>query len=178
MANYITVSRSVLIFPILYFLSEQNSTSNWIAFCLFLVAGVTDQLDGYIARRTNTVSSLGGLLDLIADKLLVTLSLLYLVSIYDDSSIIIPTMIIVSRELIISSFRQFIVEKHGINPIKVSIIAKSKTTLQITSILFLIISPNFGEFFYSISSILLWLSAYVSVQSLYEYFKSYKNFIK
>ena len=177
MANYVTASRILLIFPTLYFASDQESFLNWIALILFVVAGLTDHLDGYIARRTGTVSSIGGLLDLIADKLLVCITILYLLSFSNNEVLIIPALIITSRELIISSLRQFIVENLGKNPVKVSFIARSKTTLQITALSFLIISPNFGEDFYSITIFLFWLAAYLSLHSLVTYFITYKNLL-
>ena len=178
MANYITASRIFLIFPVLYFVSNQPSISNWVALVLFVVAGITDHLDGYIARKTGTTSSMGGLLDLIADKLLICIPILYLLSFDDNKALILPALIIVSRELIISSFRQFLAESFGNNPIKVSFIAKSKTTIQITALSFLIVSPNFQETFYLLTVILFWLAAYISIHSLYEYLKTYKNTLK
>ena len=177
MANFLTVSRIFLILPVLYLVSDQSSFSNWIALILFIVAGITDHLDGYIARKTGTVSALGGLLDLIADKLLICIPILYLLS-YENQDLVFPAIIIVSRELIVSSFRQFLAESLGKNPIKVSLIAKSKTTLQIIALSFLIISPNFQEDFYLITVILFWFAAYISIQSFYEYFKTYKNTLK
>ena len=177
MANFLTVSRIFLILPVLYLVSDQSSFSNWIALILFIVAGITDHLDGYIARKTGTASALGGLLDLIADKLLICIPILYLLS-YENQDLVFPAIIIVSRELIISSFRQFLAESLGKNPIKVSLIAKSKTTLQIIAVSFLIISPNFEEDFYLITVILFWVAAYISIQSFYEYFKTYKNTLK
>ena len=177
-ANYITASRIFFIFPVIYFVSDQPSISNWIALIIFVVAGVTDHLDGYIARKTGTTSSMGGLLDLIADKLLVCIPILYLISFSTHPDLILPAMIIVSRELIISSFRQFLAESLGNNPIKVSFIAKSKTTLQITALSFLLVSPNFQETFYLLTIILFWLAAYISLHSLYEYFKTYRNIRK
>ena len=75
MANYITASRILLIFPVLYLISDLNDNRNWIALALFITAGLTDHLDGYVARKTETESSLGGLLDLIADKLLICIPL-------------------------------------------------------------------------------------------------------
>ena len=177
MANYITASRILLIFTILYFASDQESFLNWIALILFVVAGLTDHLDGYVARRTGTVSSIGGLLDLIADKLLVCITILYLLSFSNNEVLIIPALIITSRELIISSLRQFIAENLGKNPVKVSFIAKSKTALQITALSFLIISPNFGEDFYSMTIFLFWLAAYLSLHSLVAYFITYKNLL-
>ena len=177
-ANYLTLTRIILIFPVLYFATFQDSTSNWIALVLFVFAGITDHLDGFIARKTGTSTSLGGLLDLIADKLLICIPLLYFISFISYQSLLLPSLIILSRELIISSFRQFLTEELGNNPIEVSLIAKSKTAFQITALSFLIITPNFGEYFYIITVSLFWLAAYLSLHSLYDYIKGYKNLIK
>ena len=177
MANYITALRIFLIFPLIYILSYQSQIFNWIALILFVTAGLTDHLDGYIARKTGTATAMGGLLDLIADKLLVCLTILYLLSFFSYQELILPSLIIVARELIISSLRQFFVERLGHNPIKVSFIAKCKTSMQITALSFLIICPNFQETFYHFTVILFWLTAYISLHSLYDYLKDYKNFI-
>ena len=176
--NYITLSRILLIIPVLYLVSPQESPSNWIALVLFVIAGVTDHLDGFIARKTGTSSAFGGLLDLIADKLLVSITLFFILSSSNNHDLILPSLIIISRELIISSLRQFLAEDLGSNPIKVSLIAKSKTTIQITDLYFLIISPNFDENFYLITVCLFWLAAYLSLHSLLRYVKVYKNLIK
>jgi len=178
LANYITISRIIFIFPVLYFISDQESASNWLALSLFIVAGITDQLDGYIARKTGTSSSLGGLLDLIADKLLITITLVYLLSISNNHDLIFPSLIIIARELVVSSLRQFLAENLGNNPITVSFLAKTKTTMQITAMSLLIISPNFGENFYLVTVILFWVAAFLSLQTLFSYIKSYKNLIK
>lgn len=178
MANYLTLSRVFFIFPVLYLVSDQSSITNWIALVLFVIAGITDHLDGYIARKTGTTSAFGGLLDLIADKLLICIPIIYLLSFDDNLGLVIPAIVIVSRELIISSFRQFLAEILGKNPIKVSFIAKSKTTLQIIALSFLIISPNFHETFYFLTTVLFWLAAYISMHSLFQYIRAYKNFIK
>jgi len=177
-ANYITASRILLIFPILYLVSEQENFYNWVSLFLFILAGITDHLDGYVARKTDTSSSLGALLDLTADKLFICIPLVYLLSFTSNEILIIPSLLIISRELIISSFRQFLTEIFGKNPIKVSFIAKSKTTIQITAISFLIISPNFNENFYLITTFLFWLAAYLSIHSLYVYIMAYKYLIK
>ena len=59
-----------------------------------------------------------------------------------------------------------------------SFIAKSKTTIQIFALSFVIICPNFNEIFYQLTIFLFWLAAYISIHSLYEYFRAYKNYIK
>ena len=178
MANYITILRIFLIFPVLIIASPEDSPCNWIALILFVIAGITDHLDGYVARQTNSSSSLGALLDLVADKLLIVVTLFYFISYESSPMLLIPSFVIIIREIVISSFRQFLAEKEGSNPVKVTFLAKSKTTLQIFALSFLIISPNFGEIFYFLTISLFWLAAYVSIYSLYGYVKTYRNLMK
>ena len=178
MANYITVLRILLILPVLYFSTPDASLSNWLALSLFVIAGITDHLDGYVARKTGSSSSLGALLDLVADKLLIVITLFYLISYASSLLLLIPSIVIIFREITISSLRQFLTEKVGINPIEVSFIAKTKTTFQIFALSFLIISPNFGQAFFLLTILLFWTAAYVSLYSLYVYLKTYKNLIK
>ena len=178
MANYLTISRIILIFPVLILASPESSPNNWIALLLFVIAGITDHLDGYVARKTGSTSDLGALLDLVADKLLIIITIFYFISYGSSILLIIPSIIIIIREIVISSFRQILAEKEGKNPVKVTFIAKSKTTLQIFALSFLIISPNFGQPFFSLTISLFWLAAYVSLYSLYGYLKTYRNLMK
>ena len=172
-ASYITLLRILLIIPIIYLISTSKVYS---ALFLFILAGLTDYLDGYLARKTGKTSSLGALLDLLADKLLVCIVLIWCVFLSKAILLIIPTIIIISRELIISSIRQFLVEKTGENIIKVTYVAKTKTTIQMIAISFLILSPEMDLWFYKTSIILIWLAALVSVYTLYNYFNSYQNY--
>ncbi len=178
MANYLTISRIFLIFPVLILSSPEPDPNNWIALVLFVIAGITDHLDGYIARKTGSSSVLGATLDLVADKLLIIITIFYFVSYASSLLLIIPSLIIIIREIVISSFRQLIVETKGVNPIKVSLLAKSKTTLQIFALSFLIISPNFGQPFFSMTIFFFWMAAYISLHSLYGYLAAYKNLVK
>ena len=172
-ASYITLLRILLIIPIIYLIS---SSKVYFALFLFILAGLTDYLDGYLARKTGKTSSLGALLDLLADKLLVCIVLIWCVFLSKAILLIIPTIVIISRELIISSIRQFLVEKTGENVIKVTYVAKTKTTIQMIAISFLILSPEMDLWFYKTSIILIWLAALISVYTLYNYFKSYRNY--
>ena len=131
-----------------------------------------------MARKTGSTSELGALLDLLADKLLIIVTLFYFVSYESNLLLIVPSILIIIREVVISSFRQFLAEKEGKNLVKVTFIAKSKTTLQIFALSFLIISPNFGQSFFLLTVCLFWLAAYVSLYSLYGYLKTYRNLIK
>ena len=178
MANYITILRILLIIPVLILASPEPSQNNWVALILFIIAGITDHLDGYLARKTGSTSSLGALLDLVADKLLIIILLFYFISYASDLLLIIPSIIIIFREIVVSSFRQLLTEKQGQNPVKVTFIAKSKTAIQIFALAFLIISPNFGQPFLFLTISLFWLAAYVSLHSLYGYLKTYRNLMK
>ena len=75
MANYLTISRILLIFPVLVLSSPEPDPINWLALVLFVIAGVTDHLDGYVARKTGSTTNLGALLDLVADKLLIIITI-------------------------------------------------------------------------------------------------------
>ena len=125
--SYITLLRIILIFPIMYLIITPSFWNNLWALSLFLVAGLTDYLDGYVARKTSSETSLGALLDLLADKLLVCIVLVWLVYVKQSTYLIIPVLIIISRELIISSLRQYIVENLGKNEIN---ICKSDSVLE------------------------------------------------
>ena len=173
LASYVTLLRIILIIPILYFI---GASKEYLALILFIIAGLTDYLDGLIARKTNTETSLGAFFDLLADKLLVCLVLVWCAFISASITIIVPALVIISRELIISSMRQFLVEKIGKNPIEVTYIAKSKTTIQIIAISFLILSPEMGEFFNNITVLIIWIAASISVFTLYNYLKSYRHY--
>ena len=172
-ASYITLVRMLLIVPIIYL---ANVSEVHLAFFLFIIAGLTDYIDGYVARKTETTTSLGALLDLLADKLLVCLVLIWCVFLSNSVILIIPAIIIISRELIISSIRQFLVEKTGENPIKVTYVAKSKTTIQMIAISFLILSPEMGLWFNNITILLIWIAALISIYTLYNYFYSYRKY--
>ena len=172
LASYITLSRIVLIFPIIYLASIHKET---FALILFICAGLTDYLDGFVARKTETESSLGALLDLLADKLLVCLVLAWCAFLSNLIVLIIPTIIILSRELIISSIRQFLVEKNGETLFKVTYVAKTKTTMQMIALSFLILSPQMGLLFNQITVFLIWAAALISIYTLYNYYKIYSD---
>jgi CDP-diacylglycerol--glycerol-3-phosphate 3-phosphatidyltransferase len=177
LASYITCLRLILILPIIYLSYFDSLLTDLLALILFLIAGLTDYLDGYIARKTNTESSLGAVLDLLADKVLVCLILVWLA--YLDKSLILISLvlIIVLRELAISSLRHYIVEKSGSNKLRVSYAGKSKTTVQFIAISFLLVSSHFGTYFYSLALFILTIAACLSLSSLYGYIKLWKKIL-
>ena len=180
LASYISCLRIVLIVPIIYFLdkgswSEAHWLYNSLALTLFVLAGITDYLDGYIARKTDTVTHLGVLLDLVADKLLVSLVMVWMVYLSIDVWVTIPALIIVSRELVISTLRQYSIKKSYKNKLKVSYVGKSKTTIQIISISMLILAREHHEI-WLLSIIAIWFAALFSIYSLFSYIKGWSKY--
>src|SRR3984885_15010668 len=103
LANKLTASRIIVIPVILVLLAIPHAWAAWVALVLFVAAGITDLLDGYMARRDGQVSKMGEFLDPIADKLLVAAVILMLV--YDGhigGLAIIPAVIILMREVAVS----------------------------------------------------------------------------
>ena len=187
LASNISCLRIILIIPITYFLelgkthilfSSGPNLYIYIAFSLFIIAGLTDYLDGYIARKTNTETQLGALLDLIADKLLVSLIMVWLVYVDLNPPVAIAALIIISRELVISTLRQYIIEKEVKRELSVSFIGKSKTTIQIIAISMLILAQEI-EGIYLLAVIAIWFAAIFSLYSLFRYvsewFEHYLN---
>lgn len=172
LANLITCSRIFLIIPIIWFSSKGGVFGNTIALVLFILAASTDYFDGYLARKTNGETQLGALLDLLADKLLVCILLIWIVYSTSNFWILIPSLIIISREIIISSIRQFLAERNSANMLTVSKLGKIKTTFQLISIGLLIILGE-KENYLSYSAIsLVWLASFLSILSCYKYIKN------
>ena len=148
----------------------------WTALAIYVVAGVTDYLDGYLARAWSQQSALGRMLDPIADKLLVAACLLMLVS---DGTIrswaLWAAIIILCREVLVSGLREFLAEVRVSVP--VSRMAKWKTTLQIVAIGFLIAGPAGDAVLPSgwtvrIGLALLWAAAILTLYTGYDYLKA------
>ncbi len=135
--NLITISRLVFVIPLVYLLEQPSLLLQWWAFSLFLIASLTDWLDGYLARKLDQITDLGKFLDPLTDKILVIAPLLVLVE-----KQILPAwgvLLIIFREIAIAGWR--------VNPQQqqisgANIWGKLKTVTQITAIAFLIIPPS------------------------------------
>jgi len=146
----------------------------WVAVTLFIAAGITDFLDGYLARKWGEFSSFGRMLDPIADKLLVASCLLMLAA---DGTIrgcsLWAAIVILCREILVSGLREYLAELHVSIP--VTRLAKWKTTLQLVAIGFLLageagdaILPVFTPTGLS----LLWLSALLTLYTGWDYLRA------
>ena len=171
--NLLSAFRMIAFLPvIILFLSEYYLSS----FFLFTAAAWSDFLDGFLARRYNITSDLGSLLDLLADKILVSSILIFLVFYTTNIYLLILTTVIVVREISISSLRLFLVssgvEISNITPDKYG---KLKTFLQMFSLSLLLIYPLFGKFFFTSVLILLLLSTIFSILSFLNYLKIWSS---
>ncbi len=148
--------------------------SRWLAFSIYVAAGITDYLDGYLARAWSQQSALGRMLDPIADKLLVAACLLMLVA---DGTIkswdLWATIIILSREILVSGLREFLAELRVSVP--VSTVAKWKTTAQIVAVGTLVAGPAAERLLpgtIEIGLVLLWVSAILTIYTGWDYLKA------
>tara|TARA_S200000501_G_scaffold6392_1_gene5680 strand:+ start:62 stop:595 length:534 start_codon:yes stop_codon:yes gene_type:complete len=166
--NFLSFLRILLVLPIIY--SFQSELYLLAAF-LFFLSSMTDFMDGYLARRYELESELGAFLDLIADKVLVVTILVWLVFIYENQALTILSILIILREIIITSFRYFLVLNNADSElIKANKYGKFKTAFQFFSIFLLILSPLHNNFYLTFSLILLLLSTLISYFSLTIYF--------
>ena len=169
--NFLSSLRILFILPIIY--SIQNELY-LLAAILFFISSSTDFFDGYLARRYAVESELGAFLDLIADKILVISILIWLVFVYSNKALTIISILIILREIIITSFRYYLILNNAdIELIKANKYGKLKTAFQFFSIFLLILSPLYNNFYLTLSLILLLVSTMISYFSLTIYFMNW-----
>lgn len=171
--NLLSLLRIFLAIPVIVLFSQGYYFS---ATVLFISAALTDLLDGYLARKYKLASDLGSLLDLIADKILVTIVIIWLASYFNSTVLIVFSILIISRELIISHIRAFMAgEKLELTKMRADSFGKIKTFAQMTGISCLIASPMFGSFFFDFSILVLLLSVILSYISLFNYMREWHD---
>ncbi len=169
-ANIITLVRILLIPIFMFFALADFTGSILIALLIFIIASVTDGVDGYIARKYNQISTLGKFLDPLADKLLVTAAILIFVA--DGTMGSVPAMIILAREFVVTSLRIVAMGEGVVIAARMS--GKIKTVMQIIGIVVLLTpigSIETGLLGISTGDIIVWLMVAITVISGIEYFK-------
>lgn len=167
----LTLLRIVLIPVMVALFYIGGDTARWAALGVFIVAALTDWLDGYLARLTKTQSRLGEMLDPIADKLIVCAALVMLVkdgTIHDYA--VIAAIVIVSREILLSGLREYLATAQV--KVRVSRIGKVKTAIQMIAICILIGAPPVMPHWPMIDEIGawgLWLAAALTVYTGWSY---------
>ncbi len=140
---------------------------------LFAAAGITDSLDGYFARRLKQTSRLGTFLDPVADKLIVAVALVLLVSRDHRWPIVITAAIIIGREITISALREWMAEIGARRKVAVSQLGKYKTILQIVGLsLMLYRTPLFGIATYRPGVIFTEIAALATLVSMVMYLRA------
>lgn len=175
--NLLTISRIVVI-PVI-FLSVYVNTVWWslLAAVLFIVASITDYFDGYLARARGEVSAFGRLLDPIADKLLVTSALVVLLAKPDmlvTRLSLIPIIVILCRELLVSGLREFLREVNVGMP--VTRLAKWKTGFQMTALSMMLLKGFWC--WGGIGEVLLWIAGVLTFITGYQYFQQSLDYIR
>ena len=179
--NIITLSRIGLIpvFVGLFYLQPnylEGEPLAWInnsLVAIYVLISSTDFLDGLLARKLNQISDLGAFLDPVADKLMVCAALILLTDYYHTWLITIPSIIIISREILVSALREWMSEIGKRANISVSWVGKSKTFMQMISILFLLLQQSLFIFsskdIYTIGLVLLFSATILTLWSGFNY---------
>ena len=173
--NKLTIFRVILIpfFVVFLLLDPSNQIYRYIADAIFIIASLTDMLDGKIARKYNLVTNFGKFMDPLADKLLVSAAMICLIATGQLAAWIV--IVIISREFIISGFR-LIASDNGI-VIAASYWGKFKTVFQMLMIIVLIANIQM-PFFTVLGTILIYVALVLTIVSLIDYIVKNKDVLK
>lgn len=171
--NALTLFRIILIpvFVIVFYLPF--SWSYFASAFIFTLAGVTDWLDGYLARKLDQSTPFGAFLDPVADKLMVVIALALLVERFEAWWFTIPTIVIIGREIVISALREWMAELGKRTSVAVSTIGKVKTTFQIIAIVVLLAAiPEVSRILLPLGLLLIYISAALTLWSMIIYLRA------
>jgi CDP-diacylglycerol--glycerol-3-phosphate 3-phosphatidyltransferase len=168
--NTLTLARIFLIPVVVAVLLtvEIRTWAFWGA-SLFLAAALTDLLDGYIARRRKQVTTLGRLLDPIADKLLISSALISLVQLHIAPAWMV--VIIIGREFAVNGLRS--IAAHEGFSIDVSTLGKGKMVTQVAAVVGLILGRKYGGWVQNTANVLLWAVVFFALISMVQYFREF-----
>lgn len=170
--NKLTMFRVILIpLFVVFMLVDITAIDKWIALAIFIIASLTDLLDGKIARKYNLVTNFGKFMDPLADKLLVCSALICLVALERIPAWIV--IVIIAREFIISGFRTLAADNGVV--IAASYWGKFKTTFQMVMICLMIADI---EALQIVTSVVMWIALALTVISLIDYLMKNKDVMK
>lgn len=168
--TFLTILR-VLLIPVLLWCMVAPITANnyWAAF-IFYIIGVSDWLDGYLARAWNQASRFGAFLDPVADKLCISSVLIVLVWQYPGAAVAVPTVIIIAREIFVSGLREWMADLGVRDVVAVGMAGKIKTAAQGFAIFFMLLDYQlFGIELMDAGLWCLWLATVLSLWSMAQY---------
>ena len=147
--------------------------SNMAATVIFGIASITDWIDGYLARALKQESPFGAFLDPVADKLMVVVAIVLLVGAHPSIYVVLPSIIIVAREISISALREWMAGLGDSTVVQVSFVGKAKTTTQLISLLLMIYSESiFNLPIFQIGLFGYYLAAMLTIYSMIIYLKA------
>jgi CDP-diacylglycerol--glycerol-3-phosphate 3-phosphatidyltransferase len=166
MINLLTLLRVVLLLPLAYLLVVTREQS-WAVAIIFIVSGLTDLLDGYLARKFNKISLLGAMLDQICDKIFIIGSMVAMVAAgLLQNFMLIPVFLIITRELAVAGLREYAaINRHRL---PVDKLGKYKTAAQFIAIAWMLMPPMGMEWVVWCNHIgggFLWIAALLGVIS-------------
>jgi CDP-diacylglycerol--glycerol-3-phosphate 3-phosphatidyltransferase len=171
--NMLTLLRIALI-PMLglAFLLPQP-TANWLAVAIFGLAGITDWFDGYLARRLGQTSAFGAFLDPVADKLIVAVALVALLTFNPEPAFAVPAAIIIGREIAVSALREWMAALGQRASVAVNMMGKVKTSAQMIAITLLLFGRDlFGLPLQQTGLWLLYIAAILTLHSAFLYLRA------
>ena len=138
---------------------------------IFVVAAITDWLDGWVARTLNQESEFGAFLDPVADKLIVATALVLLVDHYDSLWVTLSAIVIIGREILVSALREWMARRGDSQSVAVTVVAKFKTTLQMVAIIGLLwrMDESYGDLLLIVAFISLALAVVLTLWSMWKY---------
>jgi cardiolipin synthase (CMP-forming) len=171
--NLLTLSRILVIPVVIGSFYIHGDYARWFACALFSAAGVTDWLDGHMARRWQQQSEIGRFLDPIADKLLVS-AILFMLTTFGrlSAGAVFPALVILCREILVSGLREYLAGLRVGMP--VSRLAKWKTMIQMVALGFLIVGDA-GPSIIPVAMVgetLLWIAALLTIVTGYDYLQA------
>jgi len=168
--NALTIGRIFLV-PVVVAVLLTKEIRSWafLGASLFLAAALTDLLDGYLARRRKQVTTLGRLLDPIADKLLISAALISLVQLGIAPAWMV--VIIIGREFAVSGLRS--IAAHEGFSIAVSTLGKGKMVTQVAAVVGLILGQKYGGWVQLTATLLLWAVVFFALISMVQYFREF-----
>lgn len=182
--NLLTLLRIFMI-PAIVVAFYSSTAPYYLAAIFFLIAAITDWLDGFLARKLNQSTPFGALIDPLADKLMVATTLVLLVSEHANAWLAIPAAIIIMREITVSGLREWMAALGLRDKVKVSSLGKIKTTLQMAGILLLLLfRPEFinQQIIFDATMIFCYILVYVAAAltlwSMVNYLKAAWPYLK
>lgn len=167
--NFLTLLRIILIPFFILFFYLPFTWAHWLTAAIFLLAAITDWLDGYLARQLKQSSAFGAFLDPVADKLMVAAALVLIVSQYPQFWTAIVGIVVISREILISALREWMAELGKRASVKVSFIGKIKTTFQMIALMVLLSQPTGYTHFVIFGFVMLGIAVVLTLWSMVLY---------